>query len=362
MKKVFYFIDRTFKSVKFSMLLMLFIAIASVYGTIYPAKGPYDFNLYKTPYFIALLFIFAVNTFYCTIYRVLPHFKSKFKRVNFVGERYYIKSQFLDFKEIILRKGFEIEELEDGFIARKGKFKGVLILTIHIAVIIILIGGGLSSLTSFLGTVNIHVGDEIDLVFDWDEKKDVKLPFKINPESLFIDYYPMDIKILIEDTVKGDQKEFITKEGKIVNFSGKNIKIEKADPSSISVFFKVNGSDELFRNETGDGIKISLKAYMDPIIRQYYCTLVLRGSEGEIRKKISINDPLDYKGYKFYLIETGKDPFGFDYVGIQITKDVFQYIIWFGSVLLSISLILYPFVQTKAFRVVKKGEFLEITT
>lgn len=361
MKKFFQFIDRTLKSVKFSVFLMLFIAIASIYGTIYPAKSPYDFNLYKTPYFIALLFIFAVTTMYCTVFRVFAQLKLKYKKGVKGKNKYYVKANISDIKDNILRKGFKIEEMEDGFIAKKGLFRYLSILVIHFSIIVILIAGGLSNLTSFLGTVNVHIGNETDIVFDWDKKEDVKIPFKIKPEYLFIDYYPMDIKVLAEDINSNINKEFITKEGKVINFLDKRIKIEKADPFSVSVFFKVNDSKDIYKNESaGDGIRLRLKAYIDPVVRQYYCDLVVKIDGGDIKKRISINDPLIYKNYRVYLIETGKDQFGFDYAGFQISKDSYQYVLWFGSILLCLSLIFYPFLKEESVIVVRKNDLLEI--
>lgn len=361
MKKIFTFIDKTFKSVKFSIFLMLLISIASIYGTIFPAKGPFDFNLYKTPYFIALLFIFGINTAYCTIFRVYRQIKVRYKKGVPGNKKFYIRGNIEDIKNTIQRKGYKIEEIEEGFIARKGRLRQISILTIHISLIIILLSGGMSNLTSFLGTVNVHVGSEVNVVFDWDKKDDVLVPFILKPESLFIDYYPMDIKVLVENIKTGESKEFVTKEKEIINFSGMAIKIDKADPTIPEVLFRVNNGLDVYKNESPiHGIKVKLRAYMDPVIKQYYCDLSFKINDKVVKKRISINDPLVYDSYRVYLIETGKDQFGFDYVGFQISRDIFQPLLWLGSIFLCLSLVFYPFLREANIMVTKRDNLIEI--
>ncbi|MCX7991079.1 MAG: cytochrome c biogenesis protein ResB [Proteobacteria bacterium] len=362
MKRILSFIDNTLKSVKFSIFLMLLIAIASIYGTIFPARGPFDFNLYKTPYFIALLFLFALNTTYCTFFRVFRQLKVKYIKGISGKKIFYVKADIQDVKDKIIKKGYRTEDRDDGFFARRGKARYIAILTIHFSIIIILIAGGLSNLTSFLGTVNIHVGNETDTVFDWDKKEDVRIPFIIKPENLFIDYYPMDIKVLIENIKTGETREFVTKEKEVIKFSEKLIRIEKADPLSASVFFKINNNVDIYKNESPtDGIKVKLRAYIDPVVKQYYCDLSVKINGEVIKKRISINDPFIYNNYRIYLIETGKDQFGFDYAGFQISRDIFQWLLWLGSILLCISLSFYPFLKDGSIMVIKRENFLEIT-
>lgn len=364
MRNLLTFIDKTLKSVKFSVILMLLIALASIYGTVFPAKGPYDFNLYKTPYFIALLFLFALNLLYCTLFRVFKQIKGKYK-IGITGrETFHTEKSIEQIKEALKNKGYKIFETDYGLIAKKGILRYTSIILIHISIILILIFAGLSNMTGFLGTVNVHVGDETEKVFDWEEKEDIKIPFRIYAENLFIDYYPIDVKILVEDINSGEKREFITKEGKVIIFSGRTIKVEKVDLQNFYVYFKTSEiGNEIFKNEDlNSAIRIKLKAYMDPVIRQYYCDLTLKDSGKEIvRKRVSINNPLIYGDYRFYLIETGKDPFGFDYVGFQITKEPFINFIWLGSILLCLSLIFYPFLKESYVKVYKETKGIKIT-
>ncbi len=357
MRNIFSFLDRTLRSVKFSVVLMLLIAIASIYGTIYPAKTPFDFNLYKTPYYIGLLFLFAINLSYCTVTRVYRQLKGKYE-AGLVGDHtYYTQADIGLVRERLISAGYEILEKDYGLLARKGLLRYSSILVIHISLVMLLVFAGLSNLFNFHGTVNVHVGDEKDLVFDWKEKRDVKFPYKIIPHYLFVEYYPMDIKIELEDQ-KGEKTEIITREKKTVSFAGRNIFIEKADLTDFSVHFRIDGEKDIFKNLTPDQtIRIKLKAYADPVVKQFYCDLELKGVA---KKRISVNDPLTYEDYKFFLIDTGKDDFGFDYVGFQITREPFINLIWLSSILLCLSLCLYPFLKESFIRVYKEEKGLKI--
>ncbi len=358
MKNILVFADKTLKSVKFSVFLMLVIASASIYGTIYPARTPFDFNLYKTPYYIALLILFAINLSYCTTIRVYRQLKGKYESGILGQDVIYISEELQKVKERLILAGYKVVEKDYGLLARKGILRYGAILIIHISIVILLISAASSSIFGFLGTMNVHVGDTKDMVFDWKKKEDIKLPFQIVPHYLFIEYYPMDIKIEIEDPLSGYKEEFVTKEKRLVNFKNKAIFIEKADLTDFSVQFRADGSEQVYKNESSDhGIRIKLKAYLDPVVKQYYCDVELKGI---VNKRVSINDPLVYDNYRIYLINTGKDDFGFDYVGFQITKEPFINLIWFSSILLCIALSLYPFLKESYIKAYKEEDKIKI--
>lgn len=360
--KIFRFIDTTLKSVKFSVFLMLMIGVASIYGTIYPAKTPFDFNLYKTPYYVSLLFLFAVNIGYCTIFRLFRQTKIRLGEIKGGRELVRFSGDTADVLQIFKKNGFKIEEKDSCLYLYKGKSKIVIVLIIHVAITLLILSAGLSSLTGFLGTANVHVNDKLSQCFDWNKKQDVKLSFDIVVDSAKIEFYPMDIKVLAEDMISGKTELFTTKEGASISFAGKTFKFSEADilTGRLKVDYLKKGNEwRSFDNIVLDGnlkIKFTLKAYIDPIPKQYLADIaIFENKVQKASKVISINDPLYYNGYRIYLLNIDKDNYGFDYVGVQITKEPFILFIWIFSIMLCISLIFYPFIKEYRYRISKEG-------
>ncbi len=364
MKKFLLFIDSLLKSVKFAVILMLLIGAASIYGTIYPAKTPFDFNLYKTVPFTALLFLFAVNVAYCTAFRLVKQVKAR--RSDFKGGKEVVTVDKGDFfLERLKEAGFKTEDRGEYIYAVRGWNRLTVILIIHIAIVLLLTGAGLSSLTGFIGTANVHVNDKLSQCFDWEKKKDVPLPFDIVVDRAEIIYYPMPIKVLVQDMLSNESSLIVTKELEKITFGSHSFKITKADPATgkMTIYLIREGREEgPFENiVTGDNrqFKFTLKAYIDPTPRQYVAEVaIFENRIQKVSKRISINDPLIYRGYRIYLLNIDKDEFNFPYVGFQITKEPFLWLIWFSSILLCLSLFVYPFLKEYRLILVKNGERL----
>ncbi|GAB4434659.1 MAG: hypothetical protein OHK0040_05710 [bacterium] len=365
MKRFFDTIDKTLKSVKFAVFLMLLIGAASIYGTIFPARTPFDFNLYKTPPFILLLFLFAVHIAYCTLFRLLK--QSKTRLSNKTGGKEIARVPLeTDLVNKLKKRGFKTEEVAEGLYLHKGSMRIRCVLLIHLALVLLLIAVGLSSLTGFLGTANVHVGDKLSSCFDWNKKVDVPLPFDIIVDKAEILYYPMPIKVLAEDMISGQRELITTKEEEKVTFASHIFKIVKAQPATGRMLINlIKDSKETgpFENVVAtDDLKVrfTLKAYIDPIPKQYVADIaVFENRVEKASKRISINDPLFYKGYRIYLLNIDKDEYNFDFVGFQITKEPFMGPIWFSCILLCLSLLLYPFMKEFRMRIEQKdGELV----
>lgn len=343
---------------------MLLIGLASIYGTIFPAKTPFDLNIYKTVPFILLLFLFALNTAYCTLFRLIKQVKAKQNFFSTTGGKATITISESDYNVLLGRlqkSGFKIITKDNNIYAFKGANRIYVVLAIHIAIILLLITIGLSSLTGFLGTANVYVNDKLSQCFDWELKKDVPLPFDIVVDSAKIVFYPMPIKVLVEDNITTQKQLFTTKEGEIISFAAEKFKITEADPvtGKLKVFILKDGNQvgpfENTINFEKLNLKFTLKAYIDPIPRQYFADIAIFENRIEkISKTVSINDPLVYKGYRIFLMNIAKDEYNFDYVGFQITKEPFMPLIWLSSIMLCISLLFYPFIREIRYRIEKQ--------
>lgn len=347
--KAFKFIDSLLKSTNFAIFFMIFIGVISIYGTLFPPRTPFDFNLYKTPFFISLLFLFAINVGYCCYFRIIRVFVAIIKG-KFTGKVFCSVKK--DILENFKKRGFKIKQIEDGYLVSKGLVKTYSIVLLHIFIVLLIITAGLSSYLGFLGTVNIHEKNGTDICFSWNEKKDVLLPFNIYINSTRIDYYPMPLKLEIVNLKDNTKKEIITKEREVIDYNGLKIRILKGVIERKSVVFSVlyNGTEiGTFENDflhENFSFKIKLLAYMDPLPRQFYADITIQDRMGNRDSKtININNPMEFQGYRIYLIDIGKDDFGFPYVGLQITYEPMLRMIWIICVLIILTLIIYPFVN-----------------
>lgn len=343
---------------------MLIIGVASIYGTIFPAVTPFDFNIYRTVPFVLLLFLFALNTAYCTIFRLLKRYKARLNNISSGKELKTIdRESALSLLERLKKQKFNIKHTEMGIYITKGEKRQLVVLLVHFSIVMLFISAGLSSLTGFLGTANVHVNDKLSQCFDWDKKRDVELPFEIIVDSAKILYYPMPIKVMVE-SYKNQKRELITtKEGERFSFLNNSFKVLEADPltGKLKIYLLLKDREEgPYENIvplSGDSIKFTLKAYIDPIPKQYVADIAIFENKRQmVTKRVSINDPLIYKGYNIYLMNIAKDAYNFDYVGFQITKEPFMPLIWLSCILLITSLFLYPFLTEKRFGIVLKED------
>ena len=347
-KKILNFIDNLFKSSRFAIIFMIFIGIVSIYGTLFPPKTPFDFNLYKTPFYIAMLLVFAINVAYCTYFRIIKVYQALKKGSFGTIPLMIVQKEVLG---AIKERGFKIKETNKGLLASKGIIKSISIICLHVFIVLLIIIAGVSSYFGFLGTVNIHENRSSNICFSWNDKTDVSLPFNIMVKSIKVDYYPMPVKVEIEDNKTNKKSEFVTKEGGIIEFDKSRVKILKGLIESRTILFTIiKDGVEIgpFENEYSDqsiSFKIKFLAYIEPVPKQFYAYLNVRSNDKEIDKEVSINNPLVFDGYRIYLINTGVDDFGFPYAGLQITYEPLISLIWILCILIVLSLIMYPFVN-----------------
>ncbi len=347
-KKILKFIDNLFKSSHFAIIFMISIGIVSIYGTIFPPKTPFDFNLYKTPFYLAMLLVFAINVAYCTYFRIIKVYRA-LKNGSFSTTPLVIVKK--DVLGALKDKGFNIKETKRGLLVTKGIIKKVSIICLHVFIVLLIIIAGLSSYYGFLGTVNIHEKGSTNICFSWNDKADVSLPFSIMVKSIMVDYYPMQLKIEIEDSKTNKKREVVTREGGIIELDNIKVKVLKGLVEKRTIVFTIiRDGVEIgpFDNEYTDqyiSFKIKFLAYIEPIPKQFYAYLNVKNHDKEIDKVVSINNPLVFDGYRIYLIDTGVDDFGFPYAGLQITYEPLITLIWVLCILIVLSLMVYPFVK-----------------
>lgn len=92
------------------------------------------------------------------------------------------------FREFVRGQDAEGNEL---LVARKGRWAKIGFFLVHGSVVIIAVGGLITSQFGFRGVMNIPTKDSADIIYvqDGDTYREIKLPFKVRNNQFAIDYY-----------------------------------------------------------------------------------------------------------------------------------------------------------------------------
>lgn len=188
-----------FSSVKLTVILLLTLAVTSIFGTLIPQMGnpaqyvaKYGeflyrlfsllnlFDMYHSWWFRLLILLLTANIVVCSIDRL-----SSLWRIVFVKVPRFNPNQFrkvptkVDFKkdagieqarkvyEPYLAKAFHYSRTESSdkrvcLYAEKGRWTRLGVYIVHLSVLLLLLGGLIGSLFGFEGFVNIGEGDTVD--------------------------------------------------------------------------------------------------------------------------------------------------------------------------------------------------------
>lgn len=215
-----------FTSVKLTVVLLLSIAITSIFGTLIPQnKNPdayfrvygdflfrfFDlldiFDMYHSFWFQFLILLLTLNIVVCSIERLSATWKivfTKTPKFNLSGFRKLSQKETFDSRHSLqsLRKKYEtfisrrfghtiVEETKKGFCIFTEKWRwtrfGVYI--VHLSIILLLMGSLIGSIFGFEGFVNISEGEAINKIQLVGTGKIIKLDFEIRCDDFNISYY-----------------------------------------------------------------------------------------------------------------------------------------------------------------------------
>jgi cytochrome c biogenesis protein len=212
--------------VKLTVVLLLSIALTSIVGTIIPQnQNPADyfraygeflyrlfdvldiFDMYHSWWFQFLLLLLTMNIVVCSIDRLSATWKIVFaKNPTFNLSRFRKLSQKKEFNASYpsneLKKRYEpfismqfgytrIEETDKGLsiFAEKWRWTRLGVYTVHLSVILMLLGGLMGSIFGFKGYVNIPEGEKVDSVRTRNTGKILHLGFEIKCEDFNVSFY-----------------------------------------------------------------------------------------------------------------------------------------------------------------------------
>jgi cytochrome c biogenesis protein len=215
-----------FTSIKLTVVLLLSLAVTSVIGTLIPQnQDPVAyleafgsvfyrffnilgfFDLYHAWWFQLLLLLLTVNVLVCSIERLSANRKILFvRRPHFSLNRFRNLKQRLSFQmdaspdkvqdtfQDKMRRGFShthSEKIPDGYVifAEKGRWSRFGVYTIHLSVIILLLGGLIGSIFGFDGFVTIPEGAMTNQIRLRSNNQAYLLDFAIRCDDFDVSFY-----------------------------------------------------------------------------------------------------------------------------------------------------------------------------
>jgi cytochrome c biogenesis protein len=333
------------------VVLLLSIALTSIVGTIIPQnQNPADyfraygeflyrlfnvldiFDMYHSWWFQFLLVLLTVNIIVCSIDRLSATWKIVFaKNPSFNLSRFRNLSQ----KEIFsgnqppneLKKSFEpviskhfghtrVEETDKGLciFAEKWRWTRLGVYTVHLSVILLLLGGLIGSIFGFQGYVNIPEGETVDSVRTISNGKIRHLGFEIKCNNFNVSFYangaPKEYRSSLTILEKGRP---VYKKDIIVNdplrYKGYNI----FQSSYGKIPPKVNPEKKTAAEKSSD--KLTLNFISQQSGKSYQITTVI-GKPVEIPEGLGKFMVVEYKK----TAEFGGQNIGEAYVGILTPK------------------------------------------
>ena len=219
-------------SLRFAILLIIFIAFSSAFGTFIPQgnnkqeyieiynKNPiFGFitgnevlklqldHVYTSNWFLILLILLCISLAACSFRRQIPALKASIKWVHYKDEKNFYKLQLMssyDIKKdtkdlkypysLLKKNGWNISEFENRLSARKGLIGKVGPIIVHIGLIILLVGSAYGNFSNQTKEEFLKIGESLDLI---NESNFSKIKIKLQ-------------NFLIERESDGKPKQFIS--------------------------------------------------------------------------------------------------------------------------------------------------------
>ena len=202
-------------SLRFAIILIIFIAISSSVGTLIPqGNDPQEYidfyneapilgfingyqvlklqlnHVYTSNWFLLSLVLLCISLAACSLRRQLPSLKATLKWTDFKNEKRFYKLQLVNnFKtskdtdcilkadSLLRKKGWDTFKFENRLSARKGLVGKLGPIIVHIGLIILLIGSGYGNFSSQSKEEYLRLGESLDLI---NESRNSKVTIKLD--------------------------------------------------------------------------------------------------------------------------------------------------------------------------------------
>ncbi|ADY73903.1 hypothetical protein Dester_1268 [Desulfurobacterium thermolithotrophum DSM 11699] len=393
-------------SVKLAIFFLLTLAVTSIIGTIIEQQQDPDkylreygettykifkflgfTDVYHSWWYILLLMLLAINLIVCSIKRLPKIWKvakeprktfpegyektlKVVHKITLAGDIKEIKNSVIDSLNKLRYKPEVSKEDEEEIhvFADKNVFARFGVYIVHFGVLLVLIGGLLTAVFGYRGYMNLAEGTSSNLVSFFSSPKIIELPFSIKCNKFFIDFYP-----------SGMPKAYISDLSVIEN--GKEVyrkKIRVNDP------LKYNGV-YFYQASYGQGVAtLQIKEGNKTKTVEIAFGQPIELSQNTFLRIVSIDGNTLAMGVEF--IQNGKvragviQPFNFFkvpgtdivfsvvdvkpafYTGLQVAKDPGTWVVWVGSTILILGLIVAFFIpHRRVWTRIKKGKEGKVT-
>ncbi len=358
-------------------------------------------EIYHSWWYISILLTFFLNVLICSLNRLPATFKlfKQKKIVPITKETIYsypVKyvlndspdEKYTKILDNLKRKHYYIINKDNWIWAEKGKSRHWGSYLIHLGILLFIIGYMIGKLYGLLGTFIIYNDTDTDSYYNWYNKKDEFFDYKVRLENTEINYYPIDILIEIAEK-NGKTREYTLREKEnidvIIGTEPYLIEFYQFIPdamirdnivyeiskvkANICFAFKIYNKnnfeltnfifkDNIYVNSTEKlGFKLLIKNFKI-IEKEVKADLVFLDKKVKNntlkREKLAINNPVNYKGITFYIVEYGQDDYRNINLGLQITNDPGLILVWISFILMISGAILSFFVYHKKILVLKE--------
>ncbi|GAB6062823.1 cytochrome c biogenesis protein ResB [Deferrisoma palaeochoriense] len=345
---------RRLGSVRLAVALLLVLAAAAALGTWlpqnldpgeflrrFPRAGPLLLTLgfdrfFQSPLYRGLLALFTLNLLACAAGR------SRRGWLAFRGRaRPTVRvpgPAAPDLAERLRAAGFRIRTASPLRASRRPwAFLGFPL--VHLSLPVIFAGALWGSLAGFVGTQTVHVGDEMRAFYDWSAGRDRPLPFRLRVAEFRELHYPTPLRIRLGLPGRV-AREVVTREGARIEVpdSPYTVRLGRFDRETKDLTFWVEGPGGTlgpFSRDRRQGCPVDFTplGFRDPEVRRVEARVEVLAPDGTPTRTavIAVNEPLVHGGLRIFLTAWGADPYGFPWVGFQITRDPGQPAVWLGS-------------------------------
>lgn len=358
MKSVFDF----FSSLKLTLILLLGLAVIAVGGTIWPVEqGTIQrFELYyQSLWFRLLLGLLALNLAACT-WRTFVRVAGEKNRLLAVLDGSAVAGFELSCRDVdelserLQTQGYRVTRSGDKVLGRRGLIGRWSLPVLHLSILIVMLGA-LAAQFGFVGTMNMYVTHQTDKYFDWDLQADRPLEFTFRLDHFEPQYYPIDLRFATYDKDSREQlQEFTTREGETVTLSPElSVEVLRFFPEEQHLIlgivlegaligeYHALGGERTYPNSIDPGVTIKPTAFRDPLLKQLHSEVSIL-EEGDVVRQgvIEVNTPLVHRGVAIYQTTYSRDESGFWVCGFQLSKDPGEPLVWLGSVVLTLAMVL----------------------
>ena len=378
-------------SLKLTIFLLSFIAVASVFGTVILQRASVEeylsvysestyriihfFGLddtYHSPWFLAAIVLFVLNLSLCTYGRFSRFLKTERAAPNLPEEQtlramqnqFSVKTAAAGDLIKTLKAGYKtVREDETGVVLEKGTISRYGVYVIHLSILIILAGSLVGILFGYKGFMILNKGEtKSTIAAGQGGTKEIPLGFSLKCKDFQVSFYP-----------SGQPKDYVSsleviENGKVVKekeirvndpLSYKGVNVYQASYGSASSFrFDIGGQDVVLKErDTFTKGPLSLMiARFDKSVHDFGPgVLVAYMDEGGPKTAWFLQDveklrEKEIHGVKVKLLKINE---GF-YTGLQVSKDPGVWIVWTGFAMILFGLYINFFIYFRRIYV-RKG-------